>query len=126
LFTSIYNSNLSADSSTYIEQCNGLVYSYESIPLRVSKKGYYNLVISGTRGINAKVYKNYFNPLTLDINPLLYANGKCIIDQINFAINLLPDEIYYLIVATTYSNVTVSYSVNSTGPSSLSVDQSSE
>ena len=126
LIESVYNSSLTTDISTYLEECYETPYYYQSILICILKEGQYDLVISSAMGISAKVYKNNFNPIDLDTNLLQQYHGDCSAGQIKFINNFSPDKVYYLIVARTSPNTTFSYSVVSTGSSHINFNQSSE
>jgi hypothetical protein len=115
---------LTTDSPTYFGEHTSVYY--ENTRMHVSKEGLYDLVINSTVGIYAKVYKNYFYSMSPATNLLLQSYGDCIFDQIKFTINLWPDRIYYLIVATTSLNATSSFSIVSTGPSDITFNKTSE
>jgi len=108
----------------YFEQCNPAYHG--NAQMLVSKHGYYEFIINSTVRINAKVYKNNFNPLNTNANLLLHSYGECIIGQIKFTIQLWPIEIYYLLVTTTSSNTTSSFSVIASESSHISFNETSE
>lgn len=123
---SIHMSTITTNNPTYSVGCDGLTYYYERIPMHVTRQGHYDLTINSTMIIFAEVYKNYFDPMNRRVNLLFSPYGGCIVGQTKFTINLWPDKIYYLIVATNSSNVLSSFSVVSIGPSRISFEQSSE
>ena len=92
----------------------------------VFKSGLYDLVINSTVAIDIRVYENYFNPLDVNANLLLYSYGRCSANQIKFNINLRPDHVYYLIVATTSAYRKALFSAVSIGSSRIRFEQSSE
>lgn len=123
---SAHMSVLSTDSPTYLEECDEPLSYYESTMMRVSKEGYYELVINGTMVLHVKFYKNHFNPMDPNVNLLQQYQGNCIVSQIMFTVNLWPDEIYYLMVATTFPSAISSYSVVSVGPSDIDFNKTSK
>jgi len=93
----------------------------------VSKEGRYDLILNSTVGIDVKLYENNFYSLNPVTNLLLHSYEKnCATSQIKFTTNLWPDNIYYLIVATTSLYAEASFSVVSTGPSHIIFNQASE
>lgn len=125
MIQSVYRSTLRSDGSSYLKKCLDMYYTIRQ--MRVSKKGHYELVINNIFGMNIKIYKKDFYPFDIHRNLLFDFNGECTaIGEVKLTIDLCPNEIYYLVMATNLIYVDPSFSVISTGPSVIYFNQSGE
>ena len=98
----------------------------KSVQLHEFAEGYYTFFINSTMDVHINFYENYFDPMNPDASLRLRHYGDCGISQVKFSNSLQNNERYFLIVSTKSSNVLSSFSVTSTGPSSIRFKHSSK
>ena len=124
LITSTYMPNLMTQSPTYLQKCPRLYY--KNISMIISNQGHYEFIINSTVGIVVKIYKHYFYFQMSDVNLSLHYNHRHVNGSIKFTASFLPDEIYYLIVATASRKTISSLSVTAIGPARINFNELGE
>jgi len=114
---------LTEKNPTYMDNCDGPIYYYESILMNVSKEGYYEFIINRTMGTDVRIYNKYFDPLNLWTNLTFYFDEQCSVGEMKSIMHLKNDEIYDLVVSTLSPNIISSYSVLLIGPSHIHFSQ---
>ncbi|CAF1304835.1 unnamed protein product [Adineta steineri] len=115
----IYISELTTNSSTYLLSCSSSSSSYEAIQVNVRRSGFYTFFSNSNMDTYGSIYKDYFNPSDPMKNRLLENDHGCGQDQFRFTI-ALETNVTYILVATTFnSNIIGVFSIFVSGPDNV-------
>ncbi|CAF4091059.1 unnamed protein product, partial [Adineta steineri] len=115
----VYASELTTNSSTYLRSCSSSSTYYEAIQVNVRTTGLYTFFSQSNMGTYGSIYKDYFNPY----NPLENRRSEedilCDAFESRFLIALGTSITYILIVTTRRSNTTGAFSIIVSGPNNV-------
>ncbi|CAF1358196.1 unnamed protein product [Adineta steineri] len=107
----IYISELTTNSSTYLLSCSSSSSYYKAIQVNVRRSGFYTFFSNSNMDTYGVIYKDYFDPSDPMKNRLLENDHGCGQDQFRFTI-ALETNVTYILVATTFnSNITGAFSI---------------
>ncbi|CAF4122011.1 unnamed protein product [Adineta steineri] len=115
----IYISELTTNSSTYLLSCSSSSSYYEAIQVNVRRSGFYTFFSNSNMDTYGVIYKDYFDPSDPMKNRLLENDHGCGQDQFRFT-TALETNVTYILVATTFnSNIIGAFSIFVSGPNNV-------
>ncbi|CAF0761483.1 unnamed protein product [Adineta steineri] len=115
----VYASELTTNSPTYLHTCFVLSTYYEAIQVNVRGSGLYTFFSKSSMVTYGSIYKEHFNPSNPFQNRLLYKYYSCILHQFRFTIALQSSIKYILVVSTVISKQKGEFSIFVSGPDNV-------
>ncbi|CAF0775638.1 unnamed protein product [Adineta steineri] len=115
----VYTSELTTNSSTYLPKCLKLNSYYEAIQVNVRRSGRYTFLSTSNMDTYGFIYKDYFNPFNPVEKQLAWDDDGCDLHQFIFT-TALEASITYILVVTAYdTKVTGEFSILISGPGNV-------
>ncbi|CAF4123497.1 unnamed protein product, partial [Adineta steineri] len=118
-FQTVYTSELTTNSSTYLRLCSSSSSYYEAIQVNVRRSGLYTFFSKSNMFTYGYIYEDDFNLYNPFENQLVFSDGKCNPRQFGFTIDLDTSITYILVVTTSYPNITGAFLIFASGPSNV-------
>lgn len=117
--SSIYLSELTADSKSYFNDCDEPTYYEQIIGVQILTEGYYTFLMNGTMGMTSSLYKGAFHPMETSRNRLLQYFIHCGLNQFKLTIYLQGNMEYVLIMRKDRLSTTELFSILINGPNNI-------
>ncbi|CAF0984158.1 unnamed protein product [Adineta steineri] len=117
-----YSLQLTTNSQTYSRDCRKSNYYYQTIRMHVMETGYYALISSSNTNTFGYIYEDDFNPMNPVENLLKQDYRACSSRDFKFIAYLYTDTKYILVVTTSSPNMTGKFSIQTSGPSNITLD----